>query len=46
MKSFVDYYVLSYAKSVTLVRDKKMYNSGFALRAAMLNEAEYKETWM
>ena len=46
MKSFVDYYVLSFAKTVTLVRDKKMYHSGFALRAAMLNGAEYKETWM
>lgn len=46
MKSFVDYYVLSYAKSVTLVRDKKMYHSGFALRAAMLNKAEYMEVWM
>ena len=46
MKSFVDYYVLSFASQVTLVRDKKMYHSGFALRAAMLNGAEYKETWM
>lgn len=46
MKSFVDYYVLSYAKSVTLVRDKKMYHSGFALRAAMLNDAKYMEVWM
>ncbi len=46
MKSFVDYYVLSFAKTVTLVRDKKMYHSGFALRTAMLNGAEYKEVWM
>lgn len=46
MKSFVDYYVLSYAKSVALVRDKKMYHSGFALRAAMLNNAEYREIWL
>lgn len=46
MKSFVDYYVLSYAQSVTLVRDKKMYHSGFALRAAMLNDAKYMEIWM
>jgi len=46
MKSFVDYYVLSYAASVTLVRDKLMYHSGFALRAAMLNDAEYQEVWM
>lgn len=46
MKSFVDYYVLSYAQSVTLVRDKRMYHSGFALRAAMLNDAEYLEKWL
>lgn len=46
MKSFVDYFVLSYAWRVTLVRDKKMYHSGFALRAAMLNDAEYHEAWM
>ena len=46
MKSFVDYYVLSYAIRVTLVRDKKMYHSGFALRAAMLNNADYQEMWM
>ena len=46
MKSFVDYYVLSCASRVTLVRDKKMYHSGFALRAAMLNNAEYQEVWM
>ena len=46
MKSFVDYYVLSYAKSVTLVRDNKMYHSGFALRAAMLNNAQYSEIWL
>lgn len=46
MKSFVDYYVLSYASRVTLVRDKLMYHSGFALRAAMLNDAAYNETWI
>lgn len=46
MKSFVDYYVLAYAKKVTLVRDKLMYHSGFALRAAMLNGADYSEEWM
>ena len=46
MKSFVDYFVLSHAHSITLVRDKKMYHSGFALRAAMLNGAEYSEMWM
>lgn len=46
MKSFVDYYVLSHAKRITLVRDQKMYHSGFALRAAMLNNAEYNEEWI
>lgn len=44
MKSFIDYYMLSYAKKIILVRDKKMYHSGFALRAALLNQAEYQET--
>lgn len=46
MKSFVDYYVLSYAKKITLVRDKQMYHSGFAYRAAKLNGASYLEVWM
>jgi len=46
MKSFVDYYTLAEAKCVTLVRDKKMYHSGFAKRAALLNGAEYREEWM
>ncbi len=46
MKSFVDYYVLSYASKVTLVREKLMYHSGFALRAAMLNNVGYQEIWM
>ena len=46
LKSFLDYYMLSYAQTVISVRDKKMYHSGFALRAAMLNGAEYKEVWM
>lgn len=46
LKSFLDYYMLSFAHTVILVRDKKMYHSGFALRAAKLNQAEYKEVWM
>lgn len=46
MKSFVDYYMLAAARKITLVRDKKMYHSGFAKRAALLNGAEYKEEWM
>lgn len=43
MKSFIDYYMLSYASTVYLVRDKLMYHSGFPERAAMLNGADYKE---
>ena len=43
MKSFVDYYMLSYAKCIYLVRDKKMYHSGFPYRAALLNKREYRE---
>ena len=46
LKSFLDYYMLSFAHTVILVRDKKMYHSGFALRAAKLNDAKYQEVWM
>ena len=46
MKSFVDYFVLSHAKKITLVRDNIMYHSGFALRAAMLHNSEYVEEWI
>ena len=46
LKSFLDYYMLSYAHTIISVRDKKMYHSGFAYRAAKLNDAEYKEVWM
>lgn len=46
LKSFIDYYMLSFAHTVILVRDKKMYHSGFALRAAKLNDAKYQEVWM
>lgn len=46
MKSFVDYYVLAGARKITLVRDHRMYHSGFAKRAALLNGAEYQEEWM
>ena len=46
MKSFLDYYLLSYANKITLVREKSMYHSGFALRAAMLNNTQYNEEWM
>lgn len=43
MKSFLDYYMLSYARIVFLVRDRLMYHSGFPYRASLLNEAEYRE---
>lgn len=43
MKSFLDMYMISFADTVYLVRDKLMYHSGFPLRAALLNRAEYKE---
>lgn len=46
LKSFLDYYMLSYAHTVISVRDKKMYHSGFAYRAAKLNDARYLEVWM
>ena len=46
LKSFLDYYMLSFAHTVISIRDKKMYHSGFALRAAKLNDADYKEVWM
>lgn len=46
LKSFLDYYMLSYAHTVISVRDPKMYHSGFAYRAAKLNEAQYLEVWM
>lgn len=43
MKSFIDYYMLSYASTVYLVRDKQMYHSGFPERAAMLYDTNYEE---
>jgi len=43
MKSFVDYYMLSYSKKIYLARNPKMYHSGFAQRAAMLNNVPYCE---
>ena len=46
LKSFLDYYMLSYAHTVISIRDKRMYHSGFAYRAAKLNDATYKEVWM
>lgn len=46
MKSFIDYFMLSYASKVTLIRDKRMYHSGFAYRAALLTDANYSEIWL
>lgn len=46
MKSFVDFYMLSYAKRVILMRDSLMYHSGFPQRAAMINGSEYAEEYI
>lgn len=43
MKSFVDYYMLSNASKVYMVRDKLLFNSGFPKRAAMLTNTQYGE---
>ncbi len=43
MKSFVDYFMLSYAKKVYQMTDKFLFKSGFPHRAAMLNNAPYEE---
>ena len=43
MKSFLDMYMISFADTVYLVRDKLMYHSGFPYRAALLGGANYKE---
>ena len=37
MKSFLDYFLLTYSKKAYLVVDGQMYNSGFAYRAALHN---------
>lgn len=43
MKSFVDYYMLSYAKKVCMMTDQLLFRSGFPKRAAMMNNADYEE---
>ena len=43
MKSFIDYFMLSYAKKVYQMTDKRLFRSGFPRRAAMLNNAPYEE---
>ena len=44
LKSFTDYYMLSFASHIWLVRDRLMYHSGFPYRASLLNDAVYGET--
>lgn len=46
MKSFVDFFMLSYAKKIYLMRDQKMYHSGFPQRASMLYGREYGEIYI
>ena len=43
MKSFLDMYMISFADTVYLVRDKLMYHSGFPYRAALLGGSNYNE---
>ena len=43
MKSFLDMYMISFADTVYLVRDKLMYHSGFPYRAALLGGTNYEE---
>lgn len=46
LKSFLDYYMISLSKEVFLARDIKMYHSGFAYRAALLNNVPYFEEYI
>ena len=43
MKLFLGMYMISYADTVYLVRDKLMYHSGFPYRAALLGGINYEE---
>ena len=43
MKSFVDLFLLSKAKKIYLMKSGQMYMSGFAKRAAMVNDILYEE---
>ena len=43
MKSFVDYFMLSNAKKVFQMTDRRLFQSGFPKRAAMLNNTPYEE---
>lgn len=43
MKSFLDMYMLSLARTVYQARDSRLMRSGFPIRAALLGNREYKE---
>ena len=43
IKSFIDYFMISYAKKVFQMTDKLLFLSGFPKRAAMLTNAPYEE---
>lgn len=43
MKSFVDLFLLSKASKIYLLQTGKMYHSGFAKRASMINDVTYEE---
>lgn len=43
IKSFIDYFMLSYAKKVFQMTDELLFLSGFPKRAAMLTNAPYEE---
>lgn len=43
MKSFIDLFLLSKADKIYLLQTGDMYHSGFAQRAAMINNKPYKE---
>lgn len=46
MKSFVVYYMLSYASTVFQVRDKTPFNSGFPKGTIMLRGEDSEEFWL
>jgi hypothetical protein len=41
MKSFLDFYLLTYSKQIYLVRDGQMMDLGFAYRASLYNKTPY-----
>lgn len=46
MKSFVDFFMLGHANHIILMRDQKMYHSGFPYRASLLYGREYGELYI